>query len=145
MAKYSSGEVTLPASADIVYSKLSNLENLKSLLQNVPADKIPADKREMFDNITITEDSITVPGGPVGALTFRVTEKKAPSLIKLQAEGSPIPLGMAMNIEPESATSSKAKVDIDIDLPLMLKPMLGGQIQKMAEQFGQVLQSIPFA
>lgn len=145
MSKYTSGEVTLPASADVVFSKLSNLENLKSLLTNVPADKIPADKREMFDNITITSDSITVPGGPVGALTFRVVEKKAPSLIRLEAEGSPIPLGMAMHVAPESAGSSKASVEIDIDLPMMLKPMLGGQIQKMADQFGQVLQAIPFA
>lgn len=145
MAKYQSGEVTLPASAETVFSKLSNLENLRSLLDNVPADKIPADKREMFDNITITPDSIAVPGGPMGSLVFKVTERTAPSFIKLTGEGTPIPLALSMHLIPVDSSSSKANVDIDIDIPAMLKPMIGGQIQKMADQFGEVLKAIPFS
>ncbi len=74
MAIYNSSEVSLHAPAESVFSKLSNLENLRTLLDKVPAEQIPADKREMFDSITITPDAITVPGGPVGALTFRVIE-----------------------------------------------------------------------
>lgn len=145
MANYKSSEITIPAAADIVYNKLSNLENLKSVLSNVPADKIPADQREMFDKVEITSDSISVPGGPIGALTFRVTEKKEPSLIRLEAEGSPLPLGIVMHISENDANSSKGYVEIDIDIPLMLKPMIGGQVQKMADQFAQMLQLIPFA
>ncbi|MDE6444654.1 MAG: hypothetical protein K2K64_09600 [Muribaculaceae bacterium] len=145
MAKYQSSEETLQASAEAVFSKLSNLENLRSLLDRVPADKIPEDKKAMFDNITITPDSITVPGGPVGALTFRMTEKVEPTLIALSGEGSPVPLSLAMHITPESESSCKAKVEIDIEIPAMLKPMIGGHIQKMADQFGEVLKAIPFA
>lgn len=145
MAIYKSAEINLPASAETVFSKLSNLENLRSLLANVPEGSIPADKKEMFDNITITSDSITVPGGPVGALTFKVTEKEAPNYIRLTGEGAPIPMALAMHLSPVDSNSSKAQVDIDIQIPAMLKPMIGGQIQKMADQFGQVLQSIPFS
>lgn len=145
MANYKSSEITLPAAADTVYEKMSNLDNLKGILSNVPVDKIPEDKREMFENVKITSDSISVPGGPVGDLTFRITEKKSPSLIRLEAEGSPIPLGIAMHIAEDGPSSSKAFVDVDIDIPMMLKPMIGGQIQKMADQFAQVLQMIPFA
>lgn len=145
MATYNSEDVLLQTPAEAVFSKLSNLENLRSLLEKVPADKIPADKMEMFNSITITPDAITVPGGPVGALTFRVKEKVEPSLIRLVGEGSPVPLSLAMHISPDSETTSKAKVVIDIDIPAMLKPMVGGHIQKMADQFGQVLKAIPFA
>ncbi len=145
MAKYNSEDVLLNAPAEAVFSKLSNLENLRSLLEKVPADKIPADKMEMFNNITITPDAITVPGGPVGALTFRVKEKVEPSLIRLVGEGSPVPLSLAMHISADTEITSKAKVVIDIDIPAMLKPMVGGHIQKMADQFGQVLRAIPFA
>jgi len=145
MANYKSQPVTLSASATSVFSKFSNLENLRSLLEKVPADKIPADKREMFDNISITHDSISVPAGPVGNLTFRVVEKIEPSFIKLDAENSPIPLTMSLHISPTTAGSCTAFADIDISLPPMLKPMVGGHIQKMADQFGQVLKSIPFA
>lgn len=144
MANYNSGEVTLQAPAQVVFEKLSNLENLRSLLEKVPADKIPADKMEMFNNITITADSISVPGGPVGTLTFRVVEKKEPSLIKLNGEGSPVPLSLAIRISEDTPTTSKAYVDIDIAIPPMLKPMIGGTIQKMADQFAQVLKAVPF-
>lgn len=145
MAKYKSEEVLLQAPAETVFAKLSNLENLRSLLDKVPADKIPEDKRAMFESITITPDSITVPGGPVGALTFRVSEKIEPTLIALSGEGSPVPLGLSMHISPESESSCKAMVDIDIEIPAIMKPMVSGPLQKMADQFGEVLKAIPFA
>ncbi|MDE6578239.1 MAG: hypothetical protein K2J82_06390 [Muribaculaceae bacterium] len=144
MATYKSQETPLQASAEAVFSKLSNLENLRSLLEKVPADKIPEDKKAMFDSISITPDSITVPGGPVGALTFRISEKIEPTLIALSGEGSPVPLSLAMHISPVSEAECKAQVVIDIEIPAMLKPMIGGHIQKMADQFGEVLKAIPF-
>ncbi|MCH5232486.1 MAG: hypothetical protein J1E78_02525 [Muribaculaceae bacterium] len=145
MTTYSSPEVTLKADASTVFSKISNLENLRTMLDKVSPDKIPADKRQMFDNIKITADSIEVPGGPMGSLIFRVVEKRPPELIKLNGEGIPIAMSLAMHVKPEGETESKARVDIEIDIPVMLKPMVGGQIQKMANQFGEVLGAIPFA
>lgn len=147
MATYNSEEISLMAPAGAVYSKLSNLDNLRSLLEKVPADKIPADKLEMFNSISVTPDSVTVPGGPVGALTFRMKEKIEPTLIKLAGEGLPpgIALSLSLHITPEGESTSKAKVTIDISIPAMLKPMVSGPLQKMADQFGQVLRAIPFA
>lgn len=147
MATYNSEEISLMAPAGAVYSKLSNLDNLRSLLEKVPADKIPVDKLEMFNSISVTPDSVTVPGGPVGALTFRMKEKVEPTLIKLAGEGLPpgIALSLSLHITPEGESTSKAKVTIDISIPAMLKPMVSGPLQKMADQFGQVLRAIPFA
>lgn len=147
MATYNSEEISLMAPAGAVYSKLSNLDNLRSLLEKVPADKIPADKLERFNSISVTPDSVTVPGGPVGALTFRMKEKVEPTLIKLAGEGLPpgIALSLSLHITPEGESTSKAKVTIDISIPAMLKPMVSGPLQKMADQFGQVLRAIPFA
>ncbi len=145
MSTYKSDSVTLNTSAENLFSRLSNLENLKAMLDNAPADAIPADKREMLESITITPDSISVPAGPVGSLTFRVVEKVEPTLVKLSAENSPMPLTLALDITPKGPEECAAKVDIDIALPAMLKPMIGGQIQKMADQFGQILKSIPFS
>ena len=145
MSTYSSGNVTLNASASAVYDKLSNLENLKGLLDKVPADRIPEDKRQMFENIKITPDTIEVPGGPMGNLLFRVTERKAPSYIRLKGEGVPVEMALALHVEPLTDSSSSAKVDLDINIPPMLKLMIGGQIQKIANQFGDVLGAIPFA
>lgn len=145
MTKYSSPEVTLQAPAEVVFNKLSNLENLRSMLDKVPADRIPDDKRQLFENIKITPDTIEVPGAPMGSLIFRVIEKKAPDMIKLQGEGMPIAMALTMHIKPDGETTSKGHVDFDIDIPMMLKPMVGGQIQKIADQFGDVLAAIPFS
>ena len=145
MAKYSSGEVRMNGSAETVFNKLSNLQNLRDLLDKVPADRVPEDKRAMFENLEITNDTIVIPGGPMGSLTLRVVERVVPSLIKLAGEGLPIALSLSMHIKPESDTSSKANVDIDMDIPAMLKPMIGGQIQKMASQFGDMLGAISFS
>ena len=145
MSTYSSGNVTLNAPATAVFDKLSNLENLKGLLDKVPADRVPEDKRQMFENIRITPDTIEVPGGPMGNLLFRVTERVAPSLIKLKGEGIPVEMALVLHVKPLSDTTSSANVDIDINIPAMLKPMVGGQIQKIANQFGDVLGAIPFA
>lgn len=144
MAKYSSNKVTLNAPAEAVYDKLSNLENLKSLLGKVPADQIPEDKRQMFENIVITPDSIEIPGAPMGNLVFRVAERKAPNYIRLNGEGIPLEMALVLHIEPAPDNKSYGQVDIDIDIPAMLKPMVGGQIQKIADQFGNVLGAVPF-
>lgn len=145
MAVYSSGKVTLNSPVTSVYDKLSNLENLKGMLDKVPADRIPEDKRQMFENIKITSDTIEVPGGPMGNLLFRVIERKAPSLIKLRGEGIPIEMSLILHLAQETPDTTSANVDIDINIPAMLKPMIGGQIQKIANQFGDVLGSIPFS
>lgn len=144
MAIYKSPEVTLKGSATEVYDKLSNLENLKSLMDKIPVDQVPEDKRKAFEDLQITQDSISFPAGPVGALTLKMTEKVSPSLIRLDGEGSPVPLALIMHIEPEGTTASKGYVEIDIQIPALLKPMVGGQIQKMADQFSDMLKSISF-
>lgn len=145
MAKYNSKKTVLSASAKAVFDKLSNLENLQDLLNKVPADKVPEDKRAMFENIKISPDNIEIPGGPMGSLLFRVVEKVEPSLIKLQGEGIPISMFLALHVTPLTDTTSEASVELDIDIPAMLRPMIGGQIQKIADQFGDVLGAIPFA
>lgn len=144
MATYKSDEVTLKASAQNVFDRLENFESLKALLDKVPEDQIPADKKEMFDSIKLTDDSIEIPGGPVGAIRLRVVEKVAPVKISLKGEGTPVPLSLQLDIHPIDDGSCRAQAKIDLEIPAMLRPMISGPMQKMTEQFAQVLRSIPF-
>lgn len=144
MATYKSDEVTLKASAQNVFDRLENFESLKALLDKVPEDQIPADKKEMFDSIKLTDDSIEIPGGPVGAIRLRVVEKVAPVKISLKGEGTPVPLSLQLDIHPIDEVSCRAQAKIDLEIPAMLRPMISGPMQKMTEQFAQVLRSIPF-
>ena len=144
MATFKSDKSIVNAPAETVYDKLSNLENLKQLLEKIPADKVPADKREMFENLQITEDTIDIPGGPTGAIRLRVADRLAPSLIRLAGEGTPIPLSMQLEIEPKGAEQSEVQVSLSMEIPAMLKPMISGPVKKIVEQFAQMIQAIPF-
>ena len=144
MAVYKSKPAQINASADDVYGRLSNLSNLKSLMANIPQEAIPADKKEMFDAVVVSDDSISFPAGPVGEVKLKVVEKVAPRLIRLEGVGTPVPLSLSLSITPLSEVQCEASVSIDIAIPAMLKPMLGGTIQKMADQFGQVLGALKY-
>lgn len=144
MATYKSEEVGLKASAEKVFSRLSDFQSLKTLLEQVPQDKIKASDKEMMDNLHITEDSIELPGGPVGSIKLRVVERTAPSRITLRGEGTPVPLQLQLDIHPVDEYSSRAQAKVDIEVPAMLRPMISGPMQKMTEQFALVLRSLPF-
>lgn len=143
MSTYSSKQIEIQAPAGVVYEKLSNFENLRELLDKAPLENIPPDKREMFEKIEITSDSISFPS-PMGAMTLTVCERKAPELIKLKADNTPVPVALALHVRSTGEDRCEAKVDFDIDLPVFLKPMVGGQIQKAADQFGEVLKKLKF-
>lgn len=142
--KYESAWTPVNAPAQAVYSRFSNLENLSSLLANIPAGTVPADKKELIDQIEVTADTLRVPGGPVGAITLRMTRKEEPSLIVLEGENTPVPLSLSLEIRPVSDNSSEVKVAVELEVPAMLAPMVAGPVKKMVEQFATVIQAVPY-
>lgn len=147
MAEYSSDWTPMKGSAEVVYSKLSNLENLRSLLDRIPAETVPDDKRAMFEGLEITTDTITIPlgaGAPMGALSFRKDRCQEPTLVRLIGVGTPVPLALEMHIRPVDDQTSEGQVVVDLNVPAMLKPMISGPIKKVVSQFSDVLKAIPF-
>jgi hypothetical protein len=145
MAIYKSQIQPIAAPAEAVFDKLSDLSSLKTLLENVPQSAIPADKKEMFDAVRVTADTISFPAGPVGELTMKLTRRERPTLLVLEGLGAPVALSMSLEIGIISEQASEACVVIDIAIPPMLKPMIGGTLQKMADQFGEFLGKLNYA
>lgn len=144
MTTIKSDKTMISAPAEKVFGKLSNLENLKPLLENVPREQIPEDKREMFDNLKVTADTISIPAGPVGEIVLRVTDRLPYSLISLSGEGTPVPMGMQLEIDNKGPDRCEVQVAINLEIPAMLKPMVAGPLRKIVDQFAQVLGAIPF-
>lgn len=145
MATYKSEKIGISYPAETVYSKLSNLEGLSSLLSDLPADRIPDDKKEMLENVKVTADTISFPAGPVGNLTLKVTEKVEPTLIRLEGQSTPVPMSLSLHVLPLTSDTCETYVEIELQIPAMLKPMVNGPLQQMADQFGQMLRQMPFA
>lgn len=145
MATYKSEEVTLHTSAENVFGKLSNLENLSELIKKAPADQIPADKMELLNQVKSTADTISFPGGPVGQVVLRRTEALEPTLIRMEGQGTPVPMSVSLHISPILPEECKICVEIDLQIPAMLKPMVNGPMKNMTEQFAQMFRAINFA
>lgn len=144
MATYRSEDVTLGAPAETVFLKLDNLQGLGEMIRNAPAEQIPADKRDMLEKIEVTADTISFPAGPMGAITLRKTQSVSPSLIRLEGEGTPVPMSLSLHIVPMGDVASTAYVGIDLQIPAMLKPMVSGPLNKMTSEFANMLRAVPF-
>lgn len=144
MTTIKSDKTQINASTETVFDKLSNLENLKTLLDKIPQEKIPEDKKDLFNNLIITSESITIQGGPTGAITLRVTDRLPHSLIRLEGEQTPVPLAMQLEIDPEGPDACIVQVSIHLEIPAMLKPMVSGPLKKMVDQFAAVIKAISF-
>lgn len=144
MATYKSETKRVEASAQQVYSKLSDLGSLKTVLDNIPEDKIPADKRQMMEQIRITSDSIALPAGPVGEIRLQVSRLEPFSRIELSGVGTPVPLTLGVRISDLGEDCAEVKVVLDIEIPMMLKPMVGGTLQKMVDEFASVMTAVKY-
>lgn len=150
MTEFKSDSITLDATPEKVFNKLSDLENLRTFIDKIPADKIPADKipadkLEQFRNLKITPDSISFPSAPMGEMTLAVKERTPHSLIRLEGVGMPVTLALELRLLPEGTDKCNTVVAICADIPMMLKPMVKGPLQKAVDQFAQVLKVISFA
>lgn len=144
MATYKSDAIEIDAPAEKVFAKMSNLENLKALLAQAPANAIPEEQLQQLEQIKMTADTIELPAGPVGSLVLRVTERKEPTLVRLTGEGSPVPLHLDFVITPKSDERCLGQAVLDLDIPMMLRPMVNGPLNKMVGQFGQLMKHINF-
>lgn len=142
--EYKSKDVELAAPIERVYVRFSNPENLKQLIDNAPSDRVPADKLEQLRSLEVTQDSITVPGGPTGAVTLKVSERVEPTLVAFRPEGIPIELQMLLMFEPASENSTIARAVITADIPMMLRPLVKGPLQKVVDQFAAMMEAMPF-
>lgn len=142
--EYKSKPVTLSAQVGRVYARFSNLENLKSLIDKAPEDKIPADKLEQLKNMEVTADSIKMQGGPTGSITLNVVKREEPNLVSLSPVGIPMQLEMQLRFEAVDADCTQAVAAIVADIPMMLRPMVKGPFQQIVDQFAVMMSAIPF-
>ena len=143
-SEFKSRAVELQAPVQQVYDKFSNLENLRNLIESLPADRIPADKRAQLEKLEIMADSITVQGGPTGAVTLRIDRLVEPELISLRPDSLPIDLSLQLRLKADGPDKTEAVAAIEADIPLMLRPMVKGPLQQITDQFANMLAAIPF-
>lgn len=141
------------APVERVYATLSNLENLRPLIEKAQNDEALREKlREAgheaaIDNlkdITLTNDSIGVQAPMLGNISMRIIDREEGKCIKFETEQSPIKANFWIQTLPVSDDQSKMKLTIDADIPFMLRAMVGSKLKDGINKIADTLAMINY-
>ena len=156
MSEFKSSVKQIQAPQSVVYGKISDLSNLETLKQRMadPAtrERIAAEMGhdkvdqmvQYMDNVTFDSDSITISGSPVGNVCLRIIEREEPKCVKMQGEGTPIPLNMWIQLLPNGDDASALRVVIKAELNFFIKQMVSKPLQKAVDGIADMLARIPY-
>ena len=136
MSQYESSVKNIPYPQERVYSKLEDLNNLESIKDRVPQDKVK--------EFTYDRDRVTVDVPPVGKITLKVVEREAPKCIKFEAEGSPMPANFWIQIIPDGEQASKMRVVAKVEVNFMLRGMIEKPMKEGLEKLAEGLSHIQY-
>ncbi len=154
MTKYESKIKQINAPVESVYATLSNLENLRPMLENARNSEVVKEKireagqdpaqLEKLDEVTLTPDRISFPAPMVGEVALAVVEREENKCIKFQTEQSPVEANLWIQVLPVTDTTSKMRLTLKADLNPMIKMMIGSKLEKGLDQFADMLAMIPY-
>ncbi len=151
--KESSSVKPVNAPVERVYATLSNLENLRPLLERARTDENLKEKMreagqanalDSLANVTLTSDSISVPAAMVGTISLTIIEREENKCIKFVTDKSPVKATLWIQVLPVTDLTSKMKLTVDADIPFMLKAMIGSKVKKGIEQVADALSMINY-
>lgn len=136
MAKYTSKSTVVERPVEELHAKFSDFTNLQAKL-----DELPAEYREKIGDLRFTSDSIEIMTPQIGAVRLAVKER-TPERITLAAANSPVPMAISVNFKALSPASTEVTGEMDVDIPMMLRPLIGPQLQKAVDQMGAMFASL---
>ena len=154
MAKYESKIKQINAPVANVYAMMSNLENLRPMLENARNSEVVREKireagqdpaqLDRLKDVTLTPDRISFPAPMVGEVALAVVEREENKCIKFQTEQSPVEANLWIQVLPVTETTSKMRLTLKADLNPMVKMMIGSKLESGLDQFADMLAMMPY-
>ena len=136
MSQYESSVKHIPYPQARVYAKLEDLNNLESIKDRVPQDKVK--------EFTYNRDEVTVNVPPLGNVTIRVVEREEPKCIKFEAVGSPLPINLWIQRIPDGDEAAKMRVVAKAEINFMLRSMVEKPLKDGIEKIAEALSLIQY-
>ena len=136
MTQFESSVKVIPHSQADVYAKLSDLNNLESVKDKIPQDKV--------QDLSFDTDTLSFSMAPVGKLTLRIIEREPEKSIKFEAENSPLPFNLWVQIVPTTDTECKIKLTIKAEINPFIKGMIQKPLQDGLEKMADMLANIQY-
>jgi hypothetical protein len=137
MATYSGKPVTVNHPAEEVYTRISDLNSFQERM-----NALPEEARAQIGDVKFTADSIIINAPGVGEMKFNITKREPYSLVKLEAENSPVPFAIEMHLEPGGDSSTKVSTNLNVEIPAMLRPLIGSKMQEAADKFSELFTTL---
>jgi hypothetical protein len=105
-------------------------------------DQLPEEQRKQVGDVVFTADSLKIVTPQVGEIAFVIKERIEPSKIVFGTASSPVPLTMEVDFNAVSETETDVVTRIDVEIPAIVRPMVGPQLQKAADKFGELISGL---
>jgi hypothetical protein len=137
MATYKSKPARVNRSARDLYNRFSDMTALQGALE-----QLPEEQRKQIGDIEFTTDSLKIVTPQVGEICFVIKERVEPTKIVFGTASSPVPLTMDVNFAEVDANATDVTTSIDVEIPAIVRPMVGPQLQKAADKFGELISGL---
>lgn len=137
MATYKSKPAKVNRSASDIYSRFSDMSTLQQQMENLPEEQ-----RRQIGDVEFTADTLKITTPQVGEIAFEIKERVEPSKIVFGTASSPVPLTMEVDILPAGDDASEVTTVIDVEIPAIVRPIIGPQLQKAADKFGELISGL---
>ncbi len=150
--KEASSVKTINAPIERVYNTLSNLENLRPVLDKIATDETVytklassghADVLNWLNDIVLTKDSVEIQTPMTGNVSMVITEREENKCIRFETEKSPIKAKLWVQVLPQNETTA-LKLTVDANIPVMLRPMVGAKMKNGVEKLADVISMIKY-
>lgn len=136
MNQFESSIKVIPYDQERVYSKLSDLTNLESMKDKIPADKL--------QDLSFDSDTLSFTVNPVGMVTLRIVEREPHKCIKFETEKSPMPFHLWIQLVPLTDSECKMKLTIKAEVNPFIKGIIQKPLQEGLEKMADLLATIAY-
>lgn len=138
MDTFESKIVHINSNAKSIFEKLSNLENLRPILANIPQDKIKA------EDIHLTADTCSFNVENMGEVGIKIVEREEYKCIKFASDKSPVEFNIWIQLVEKAPYDTKAKITFKADLPFMIKMFIKDKLANGLDQVAELLTKIQY-
>lgn len=138
MDTFESKIVHINSNSKSIFEKLSNLENLRPILANIPQDKIKA------EDIHLTADTCSFNVENMGEVGVKIVEREEYKCIKFASDKSPVEFNIWIQLVEKAPYDTKAKITFKADLPFMIKMFIKDKLANGLDQVADLLTKIQY-
>lgn len=136
MTEFTSEIKTIPYKEDIIFSTLSDLNNLDKVKHKIPQDKI--------QDFGFDGDSVSFSVSPIGKVRIHIVERNPNHNIKFEAEGLPVKANLLVQLKPTGENTTEMQILVNAALNPFIKGMVSKPLQNGIDKMAELLTAIPY-